>query len=166
MKIITRAVLDIMSGRWIEEESHEYQGPLARCMPDALNLGDLNQVYPLVPSGVHASSPQTTGSGSWVDVSNWIGDMLLVVDVSANVGGYGSITVQLQSATANTGAAAANETSDPRNSGLLTITANGTFVMPYSADKTANKFVGVNCVYTTVTSATFGVTLLGRLQNN
>lgn len=39
MKVITRAVLDLIKGEWTEEESHEYTGPLARCMPDCPEFG-------------------------------------------------------------------------------------------------------------------------------
>jgi len=164
MKIITRAVLDIVKGRWIEEESHEYRGPIARCMPDARNLGDC-VAFPLLPAAVDASA-QTTGSGNWVDCSNFIGDLLIVVNIGANVGGYGSVKVQLQSATANTGAGAANETADARNAGLLTVIANGVTVMAYDSDMLANKFVGVACTYTTITSATMSVELIARKSIN
>jgi hypothetical protein len=163
MKIITRGVLD-WDGNILEESAYDYHGPLARC-GDAYNLQDLKQLFPLIPSGVNAAAPTTT-SGNWVDVSNWVGDSLILLDLSAQVGGFGSVKVQVQTAASNTGAGAANFTADTRNAGLLTAVALGIFAIPIDTDAVPNNFVGVTCTYTTVTSATFGVTLLGRLPTN
>jgi hypothetical protein len=163
-KIITRGVIDIATGRVLEEDSFMYRGRVARC-GDAYNLQDLKQVFPLIPAAVNAAAP-TTGSGSWVDISNWVGDGIIVVDLAANVGGFGSVKVQLQTATNAAGAGAANFTLDSRNSGLLTMTALGTYVMVFDTDAIPTNFLGCACTYTTVTSATFGVTALGRIHTN
>ena len=164
-KIIRRGVIDILTGKVLEEDAYDYFGPLTRCMPDARNLGDLSQCFPLIPAAANAAAP-TTGSGAWTDTENWCGDGLIVVSVGSVTGSFGSLKVQLQTSTANTGASAANATNDPRNAGLLTITATGTYVMPFNTDYLANNFVGVVCTYTTITASVFGVTLLGRLANN
>jgi len=164
MKIIKRGVIDILSGKILEEDAYDYLGPIARCMPDARNLGDLVALGPLIPAAANASAP-STASGSWLDVSNCVGDAVIVVDVGAATGSFGSLKVQVQCSAANTGASAANIV-DPRNSGLLTITAVGTYVMPFSTEYVANNFIGVVCTYTTITAATFGVTLLGRKSIN
>lgn len=133
-------------------------------MTDARNLGD-SVVSALLPAAADASAP-TTASGSWVDTSNYIGDILIVVNVGSVTGSYGSVKVQLQSAAANTGASAANETADPRNSGLLTVTANGAYVFAYGTDYLANKYVGVAVTFTTVTAAVMSVEVIGRKSAN
>jgi|SRR5665213_660849 len=163
MKIIKRGVLD-WDGNILEEDAYDYHGVIARCMPDARNLADLNQAYPMIPALPNASAP-STASGSWIDTENWCGDGLIVVSFGAVTGGFGSLKVQVQCSSANTGASAANIV-DPRNAGLLTMIALGTYVMPFNTDYLANNFVGVVCTYTTITAGTFGVTLLGRLANN
>lgn len=101
-----------------------------------------------------------------MDVSNYVGDILIVVDLGSVTGSLGSLNVQMQSATAATGAAAANETADPRNSGLLTVVALGAAVMPYGINYLANKFVGVATTFTGITACVAGVLVLGRKRIN
>src|SRR5271156_3619710 len=93
-KIITRGVIDIATGRILEEDYFIYRGKIARC-GDAFNEGDIKIVAPLIPCGVNAAAPSTQ-SGFWTDLSNAIGDAILVIDVSAQVGGFGNIKFQLQ----------------------------------------------------------------------
>lgn len=133
-------------------------------MPDARNLADLSQVFPMVPAGANASAP-TTASGSWVDTENWIGDAVLVVNVGSVTGSFGSLKVQIECSAANTGTSPSN-CADPRNAGLLTITALGTYVMPFNVDQLPLDFVGVACTYTGITAATFSAEIIGRKQAN
>ena len=168
MKIITRGVLDMRTMKWLpeEEQSYKYRGPLAL----AGNFGALAaNVFPLIPSGANASAP-TTASGNWVDVENFLGDLLLVVNVGSVTGSFGSLKVQLQSASANTGSGAVNETLDPRNAGLLTITAAGTYAMPYginylssyatSGNAGVGCFVGAKTTFTGITASNFSIDLV------
>jgi hypothetical protein len=159
MKIITRGVIDWATGKILEEDSYEYQGPMALAA-DARQLGD-SLGYPMVVAGANATAP-TTPSGSWIDISNAIGDLLLILNLGSVTGAFGSLKVQLQSATANTGASATNEAADPRNLGLITAGADGVFVIPYKTDFITNQFVGVACTFTGITAATFGVELVLR----
>jgi hypothetical protein len=129
-------------------------------MPDARKLDDA-VVSPLLPAASDASAA-TTASGNWVDCSNYVGDLLVVINVGSVTGTLGSLAVQLQSAAANTGASAANEAADPRSAGLATITAVGTYTIVYAANYLANKFVGVSCSYTGITAAVMSVELIGR----
>lgn len=161
MKIITRGVIDWETGRVLEEDAFEYQGPIARCA-DARQFTDVvGNVYPMIAAGANATAP-TTGSGNWVDVSNAVGDLLIIVNLGSATGSFGSLKVQLQSAAANTGASAVNEASDPRNAGLITAVATGVYAMAYKTDYVANQFIGVNCTFTGITAATFGVELILR----
>lgn len=132
-------------------------------MPDARRLDDI-LVSELIPSGAHASAP-TTASGSWVDISNYIGDVAIVVDVPSVTGSLGSLAVQAQVSAANTGASPANCV-DARNSGLSTITAVGCSSFPINSDNQPANFLGVTCTYTGITAGQFSITIVGRKANN
>jgi hypothetical protein len=157
-KIITRGVLD-WDGNVLEEDSYEYSGPLAR----AENFGNA-QLYPLITACVNASAP-TTASGSWVDCENFIGDVAVLVTIYSATGSFGSLAVQAQASAANTGASAASIL-DPRNQGLLTATAVGSFVLPIAVNCMPANFLGVACTYTGITAGDFSIELIAKKRSN
>lgn len=130
-------------------------------MADAHRLDDLQAANLLNTQNVTGSV--NTPSGSWIDISNYEGDIAVVVDVGA-VTGTGTVNIQVQSSAANTGASPTSET-DPRGT-LAQPAAAGAVVLFLDVNTLANKFMGVAVTLTGVTGVLLGVVLVGRKRSN
>jgi hypothetical protein len=130
---------------------------------DARRLDDL-VAYSLFST---ATTGGSTASGSWVDIENFEGDMVLLVNVTG-VTGSGTITVQPQLSAANTGASPSSA-SDTRGSSLA-ITAVGIYLLPLAVSQqpaqsgqSAN-YLGVDVTYSGFTGSVQECILLARAK--
>lgn len=127
---------------------------------DARRLDDCTVTELLKAAAAASASAASTPSGEWTDISNEIGDLLLIVDVGSVTGSFGSVNVQVQVGSDNTGASPVNAV-DPRGT-LLTITAAGVYGIAIDADKQPKSFIGITTTFTTVTAAVMSCVMVGR----
>ncbi len=128
---------------------------------DGGNFGSFDGVSPTFDETTK-SVYGITASGNWVDCSNYVGDLLMLVNLGAVSGGPGSISVQFKSANSAAGSSAVIEATDPRNAGLATLTSSGVVAVPYRANCISNKYAGASCTLSGVSSAVLSVDLIGR----
>jgi hypothetical protein len=138
-------------------------------MPDAKRLDDITLKVMLATINAGSGGAASVQSGNWYDLTPVDDDVVLVVNVGAVTGSFGSIAIQLQVSAAATGAAPQNIV-DPRGS-LLTITALGTYAIAINSDDVPamgggpfglSSFIGFTTTFTTVTAALMGAWLVGR----
>lgn len=122
----------------------------ARRLDDMVALGEL--LYTTTTGG-------TTGSGSWVDIENFDGDVLMVLDLHA-VTGSGTVTVQASVSAAATGAGSTNAV-DPGGT-TMTPTAIGVYLLALGVDYQPQIYMGCTLSLTGFTACTATVSLLGR----
>ena len=101
-----------------------------------------------------------TPSGDWIDLSDYEGDVAIVVNIGA-ITGSGTVNVQARVSAANTGASAA-DAADPRGTIAQPAAAKAVAVIFVNATNQANKFVGVAVTLTGITAAQTAVTLMGH----
>jgi len=101
----------------------------------------------------------TTASGSWVDIENFDGDLVVVLDVHS-VTGSGSVNLQMSVSAANTGAGSVNAV-DPGGTSLAP-TAVGVYLLALGVDYQPQIYLGCTLSLTGFTATTSTVSVLGR----
>lgn len=121
-----------------------------------LQLDEFDVKSLLAAQSAANTAAATTPSGSWADLSQYEGDVAVVINIGALTG---SINVKVQVGDDNTGANPVDAV-DGRGIATGVKTGAGVFVLPIKKDQ-SKAFIGV--VGTVVTGPVLvGVTLLGR----
>lgn len=130
-------------------------------MTDARLLDDCQAAALLLPVSAANTAAATSGAGAWLDISNFIGDILVVQNVGA-LTGAGSLNGKLQAASDANGTGAADVTGATFTS--ITTSPGGCQIYAISPDQMpSNKtFLGYVGTITGFTAALIGVSAHGR----
>jgi len=127
-------------------------------MADARRLDDVIAISELFYT---ATTGGSTASGSWQDLEQFVGDVLVVVDVHS-ITGSGTVTVTVQGSAANTGSSPATAVGTAAIAiATASVTPPAVFVGAYDPGENL-QFLGVNVSYTGVTGSILTVALIGR----
>ena len=133
-------------------------------MGNARRLDDVIVTQLVAAQSATTSALASTPSGSWVDIENYDGDLLIVVNVGG--GTFSNLSIQPQMSSANTGAGATN-CLDPRGA-VLTITAAGIYGLalnvnnqPLPGSPALPNFIGLTSTLTG-TNAVMSAALIAR----
>ena len=129
-------------------------------MTDARLLDDCGAAALLAPISATTTAAATSGSGAWLDISNFIGDILVVQNIGV-CSGTGSINGKLQAASDANGTSAADVT----GATFTSVTASTNCqVYAISPDQVpaAKTFIGYVGTISGFTAVLVGVSAHGR----
>jgi len=157
MKIITRAVLDLLKDAWIDEDAFEYEGPLALCGMDT-HVGGAMPGSLLNPQVITATT--ATPSGQWTDVTQYRGYCLYLVLLGTITAT--SVQVQLQSSASPTGSSPVSGGAAAQFPLIAAAASPTTQLLCLPASYFAKQYVGANAVVAGAGNVPIAIHLLGE----